>query len=80
MVLQIWNTGPDPHRLRQRIREQALGRDDGAYERRAHKNITSSSTMQFSSRSFQQDGEEISGIISGRYSSKLGNIFTSPGP
>jgi hypothetical protein len=66
MVLQIWNTGPNPQRRRQRICEQSLGRDDGTHERRAHQNVTSSPTMQFSSGSFQQNREEISGVICGR--------------
>ena len=79
MVLQIWNTGPDPYRLRQGIREQALGRNDGADERRAHQNLTSSSTMQLASGSFQQNCEKVLGIFCGRYSPKLGNIFTSLG-
>ena len=64
---------------RQRICEQALGRDDGTHERRAHQNVTGSPTMQCSSGGFQQTSEKISGVICGRYSSKLGDISTSPG-
>ncbi len=59
MVLQIWNTGPDPHRRRKRIREQALGRNDGTDERRAHQNLASTSAMQLTSGSFQQNRKEV---------------------
>ncbi len=37
MVLQIWNTGPDSHRRRQRVRQQTFSRNDGAHERFTHR-------------------------------------------